>query len=192
MADLSPSRDPSTCYHLGFDRWDPDALSGREICCSTSNCMAHVLDKQGGIWWWCAAEQLWYQLDPVREPLIRAASDYFVLQMRKALPLIRIFIESRFEGEREAAYAALCKLADAVNAVFKQAPHDGGAKIKAMDLYTGLTRGRRWQVPDLSPPEYDGAVEEALSQRDPFWIWLRNCNTDNGDFASFAPEAAED
>lgn len=192
MADLPPSRDPRTRYHSGFDRWDPDALSGREICCSVSNCMTHAMDRQGGIWWWYAAEQLWYRMDSVLEPLIRAESDYFVAQMRKALPLMRIFTESRFEGEREAAHAALCKLADAVNAMFRQAPHDGGAKIKAMNLYSGLTREHRWQVPDLDPPEYDEAVKEALRQRDPFWIWLRSRDTDGGEPASWAPEAAED
>ncbi len=192
VANLSFPLDASTRYHSGLDRWDRDALSGRGVLCSVSNCMAHAMDMHGDIWWWYEPEQLWYRMDPFLEPLIRAESDCFVAQMRKTLPLIRIFTESRFDGEREAAHAALCKLADMVNAMFRQSPHDGGATIKAMDLYSGLTREHRWQVPDLDPPEYDEAVEEALRQRNPFWIWLGSRDTDDGEPASWPPEAVED
>ena len=151
-------------------------MNNREICCSVSNSMTHAIDRQGGIWWWDADEQIWYRMDSVNEPLIRAESDFFVTQMRKALPMIRIFAESRFEGEREAAHSALCKLADAVNAMFRQSPHNGGARWKAMikpgDLYSGLTREHRWQVLDVDLPEYDEAVAKAFRQRDPSWTWL--------------------
>ena len=171
MADLPFSRDLYTRYHSGFDRWNPEALNGREICCSRSCCLTHAMDRQGGIWWWYMDEQLWYRMDPVHEPIIRAESDCFVAQMRKALPLIRIFAETRFEGEREAANTALCKLAEAVNKVFKQTPHDAGAlittRITTSDLYYGLTQTHRWQVPDLDPPKYDETVANAIRQRAP-------------------------
>ena len=72
MADLPPSRDPRTRYHFGMDRWKPEALNGREVVCSMSHSMTHAMDRRGGIWWWYADEQLWYRMDPVREPLIRA------------------------------------------------------------------------------------------------------------------------
>jgi len=56
--------------------------------------------------------------------------------------------------------------------VFRQARHDGGAKITAMGLYFGLTQEYRWQITDLNPPAFDEVVVDALRQRDPFWMTL--------------------
>jgi hypothetical protein len=160
------ARDPTTRFHSGFDRWDFDALADRRICCNHSNCIEHQMDCRGAIWFWSREDQVWWQMGPDQEAQARAQNALYVAELRRAVPIIRLYVGTSLGGEREAAYAALSRLADKVEKAFRTAPTDGGAAISAADLYSGATQSERWQVVDLDPPPHDWEIWEELYRRD--------------------------
>ena len=83
-------------------------------------------------------------------------------QLRRAAAVVRVFAGARFDGEREAAYCALHRIAEATGHASRseRAAHDGPIRGCPGGLYRSLTQG------GTSGLRFDAGVCEDLDRRD--------------------------
>lgn len=97
----------------------------------------------------------------------RPGSDAFhAAQLRRAAPIVRLFVGASCAGEKEAAYQALVRLAAAINTA--RGASAAGARVTPVALYRDLTRGRAWAAADASTPAvaFDARVCAELEGRE--------------------------
>jgi len=116
-APLIP-RDPTTRFLSGFDRWDKNALR-RSIIWRWDKSL-HRVDAMGGVWWWDCDAEIWWILDDERTAT--AWRDHAAVQpyLRRAVPIIRLFIGAATDGERFAAYRALRRIGRAITDTWRE------------------------------------------------------------------------
>ena len=96
----------------------------------------------------------------------RPGSDaFYAAQLRRAAPIVRLFVGASCAGEKEAAYQALVRLAAAINTA--RGASAAGACVTPVALYRDLTRGGAWAV-DASTPAvaFDARVCAELEGRE--------------------------
>jgi hypothetical protein len=105
-------------------------------------------------------------LDGANAAAAHRDNDIWIEQLRRNLPVLRIFAESYYIGEAEAAYSQLRSAAATVNDALGTSVPKHGTKISPASLYYGATTSDRWQIADLRPPEFREEVYEELVERD--------------------------
>lgn len=89
--------------------------------------------------------------------------------LRRAVPVIRLYLRAGSSGEQEAARAALERLASTISADWRKrrAPHGWIWNLPTHEIYQAATRSCRWQLTELDPPEFDETVYDGLFDRQP-------------------------
>lgn len=75
---------------------------------------------------------------------------FYAAQLRRAAPIVRLFAGASCEGEKEAAYQALVRLAAAINAA--RGAVSAAAPVTPAGLYRDLTREGNWTPPGAGAP----------------------------------------
>lgn len=96
-------------------------------------------------------------------PPRRAWDDVYLAHLRRAAPVVRLFVAGATEGEREAAYRALVRLAARADATSREVL--GGFPVTPGTLYRDVTRGAS-RLLGASAPAFDAQVCAELDSRD--------------------------
>lgn len=101
----------SEIVDIYFDRKSFSALSKRQIWCRNSGAIAHALDVNNRVWWWCNEDQGWYLLDDPAETILRSDFAAFLRRVPRFIRTLSLFSRPGTQGEREGAFQALLRIA---------------------------------------------------------------------------------
>ncbi len=122
MANTSTvqTRNPSARYDGGFDRWDRNARIGWSILWRASEHADFTLGADRTVWVWDAREHIWTALPANEQDLIWREHELTLKQLRRALPVMRLYLDGAAGAEREAAKAALYRIGAAIVAIWQE------------------------------------------------------------------------
>jgi len=158
------SRDPRSRYDGGFDRWDRNSRIGWSVLWRASESLEFALGAENTVWVWDEARRIWKNLRPEEQRYALREHELTLRQLRRAMPVLRLFLDGDQETEREAAREALNRLGSAIVTLW----HDNGASDRLMRgdgwidhpaaIYRAIARDCAEQLPANKRIPYDQAV----------------------------------
>jgi hypothetical protein len=158
------SREPRTRYDGGFDRWDRNSRIGWSVLWRASENLEFALGQENTVWVWDDAHRIWKNLRPEEQRYALREHELTLRQLRRAMPVLRLFLDGAQEMEREAAREALNRLGSAIVTLW----HENGASDRLMRgdgwidhpaaIYRAIARDCAEQLPANRRIPYDQAV----------------------------------
>lgn len=162
------SRDPRSRYDGGFDRWDQHSRIGWSVLWRASEHADFAMGENQSVWVWDEREHIWASLPAEEQVVIRREHLLTIKHLRRALPVLRLFLNSGMEHEKEAALGALNRIGSAIAEIWQQgkvADHlrrGQGWIDHPAALYQAITRDCRHQLEPAVDLEFDQQVFAAL------------------------------
>jgi len=114
------SRDPRTRYDGGFDRWDRHSRQGWSVLWRASEYAEFALGEDSSIWVWEEKDHIWNHLPVDEQTVVLREHQMTLKQLRRAVPIMRLFLDGSVDTEREAARAALHRIGTAIVGIWQQ------------------------------------------------------------------------
>jgi len=156
-------------YIRGIDRWEFGSLTGRYITTAYSNAITVAVDETETVWWW-GSERIWSTIgDPVEEQKLLQQNAIYIEKLRRAVPVMWLYLRAPYAGEKDAAFNALARMAERMTIDLRRAWNDAHIRIDSGSIYSDMSRqdeSCRWQIADLHLPTFDQRVLEELFARD--------------------------
>jgi hypothetical protein len=114
------SRDPRTRYDGGFDRWDHNSRQGWTVLWRASEYAEFALGEENSIWVWDDKDHIWSTLPADEQSVVLREHQMTLRQLRRAVPILRLFLDGSVDTEREAARAALHRIGTAIVGIWQQ------------------------------------------------------------------------
>lgn len=112
-AFINLARDPRTRFEGGFDRWSYDARAGWAILWHGSDRASYAVGENHSVWIWDETGRLWMRLPGDESHTVYREHELTLRRLRRAV-LVAKLVDSEVPGEREAARAALQRIAAAI------------------------------------------------------------------------------
>lgn len=162
------TRDPRSRYDGGFDRWDRNSRLGWSVIWRASEHTEFAMGEHQSVWVWDEREQIWASLAAEEQVVIRREHQLTLKHLRRALPVLRLFLDGSIGHEQEAARAALKRIGAAIAEVWQQgkvADHlrrGQGWIDHPAALYQAITRDCRHHFEPAVDMTFDPQVFAAL------------------------------
>jgi hypothetical protein len=131
--------------------------------------MEFALGDERSVWVWDDAKRIWKGLRPEERNFALREHDITLRQLRRAVPVLRLFLDGDQDAEREAAREALYRLGAAIVTLW----HEHGASDRLMRgdgwidhpaaIYRAITRDCAEQLPGAKRIPYDKTVFARLA-----------------------------
>jgi hypothetical protein len=162
------SRDPRSRYDGGFDRWDHGSRLGWSVLWRASEHKDFALGEHQSVWVWDEREHIWSSLPAEEQVVIRREHQLTLKHLRRALPVLRLFLDGPVGHEQEAARAALNRIGSAIAEIWQQGRvadqlrRGQGWIDHPAALYQAITRDCRHQFEPAVDMDFDPQVFAAL------------------------------
>jgi len=126
------------------------------------------MGEHQSIWVWDEREQIWASLPAEEQVVIRREHQLTIKHLRRAMPVLRLFLDGSIGHEREAARAALNRIGTAIAEVWQQGKvtdhlrRGQGWIDHPAALYQAITRDCRHHVEPAADMTFDQQVFAAL------------------------------
>jgi len=146
------SRDPKARYDGGFDRWDHTAREGWTVLWRASEHADFVLGADENVWVWNEQQHIWNVLPPDEQDIVLREHRLTIKNLRRAIPVMRLFLDGSVTTEREAARAALNRIGTSIAAIWQEGRAEDRLKRgqgwidHPAALYRAITRDCRHQL----------------------------------------------
>ncbi len=163
------SRDPRARHEGGFDRWSFASRSGWEILWRDSDLAAYALGDHRSVWVWDQTGRIWSRVASDIAGMILREHERTMRRLRRAVLVVRL-LNSELPGEREAARAALQRIATAIAAEWQLMGFtDPNRNICWFDhpasVYVAVTQDCRHHLPERERMAFDPALFAELAAR---------------------------
>jgi len=108
-ATASLSRDPRARYEGGFDRWSRESRQGWTLVCREAAQRTLALGEGESVWSWDNAARIWERVDGQTTAGILRDHAHAMRRLRRAVLVVKL-LDSRIDGERDAAKLALQRI----------------------------------------------------------------------------------
>ena len=113
-------------YAGGFDRWNRNARTGWSILWRASEHGVFALGDGKSVWCWDSRDRIWNRIPDSEAAVILSEHDQAVARLRRALPVVRMFLDLDSGSEREAARLALHRIGAAIVNLWQEARRSDG------------------------------------------------------------------
>lgn len=114
------TRNQATRFNGGFDRWDVNARDGWSVLWRASEHAAFALGEDKRVWVWDEVAELWSPLPGDEQEVVLREHELTMRNLRRAIPVLRLFLDGSVGAEKEAARAALGRIGGAIADLWRQ------------------------------------------------------------------------